>query len=368
MYGKKILNQLTAYKQGKQTSEVKREFKLDKIVKLSSNENPYGYSNKIKEALKKTELPFEIYPDGYAYDLRKKLAEKLAVKESEIVFSNGSEELITLICRAFLYPGVNTVMATPTFPLYRHQSLIEGAEVKEVPTIEGRHDLAQMLAAIDAETKVIWICSPDNPSGTLVSKGEFEQFMEQCPEDVLVVLDEAYYEYVDDNLKLNAAENIKKYKNLIVLRTFSKAYGLAGLRVGYSIVNEPIANKLNVVRGAFNTSAFAQKVALTALDDHAFIAETKRLNDEVKHNFQHYLETLGWPYFESYTNFLLVETPIHADKAAHYLLTKGYIVRSGEALGYPNTIRITLGNKSDMLELQNILKQMQLEIKNGELG
>lgn len=367
MVGKEILNQLTAYKQGMQIADVKRKYNLDKIVKLASNENPYGCSSQVKEQLNKSMIDYEIYPDGYTSDLRMKLSEKLNVDESQIVFGNGSDEVITFICRAFLYPGVNTVMASPTFTQYRHHSLIEGAEVREVPTRNGKHDLEEMKNAIDKNTKVVWICTPDNPTGTIIQKNEFKQFMDEVPPEVLVVLDEAYYEFVAEQLRFSLHDSLFKYPNLIVLRTFSKIYGLAGLRVGYGIANSEIAHKLNVVRGPFNTTSFSQKAAIAALQDDKFIEETKNLNYKVKKDFQTFLDTIGWSYYESHTNFLLIHTPIDADKVSHYLLQHGFIVRSGNLLGYPNTIRVTIGNEEDMLALQPILKELQLKINDGVL-
>lgn len=366
MLGKEILHQLTAYKQGMQIKDVQEKYNLSTIVKLASNENPYGYSKKVHEAFRNLQLDFEIYPDGYAYDLRVALADKYGVNEEQIVFGAGSDEIVTLICRAFLFEGTNTVMATPTFPQYRHHALIEGATIKEVPTLaNGKHDLHNMVEAIDEKTKVVWLCSPDNPTGTLISRDEFHQFMEKCPKDVVVVLDEAYYEFVDEDKRLSLTETIFTYDNVIVLRTFSKIYGLAGLRVGYGLANEHIAHPLNVVRGPFNVTSIAQRLAQVALDDEAFIDETKQKNAHVRTKFQQFLQSIGWDFYDSHTNFLLVKTPIDADVASEYLLKHGFIVRSGNLLGYPQTMRITLGKEEDMLELQNVIQKLQKELDDG---
>lgn len=362
MRAKSELKELTAYKQGKQTSEVVEEYQLDKIVKLSSNENPYGYSPKVKDAYKHYVPDFEIYPDGYGLDLKNAIARKLGVKETQLIIGAGSDEIISFITRAFLYPGVNTVMATPTFSQYRQNAIIEGASLKEVPTINGRHDLDSMLASIDEETNVVWICSPDNPTGEIIQEAAFKQFMDACPKDVLVVLDEAYYEFVDEAHRLDLLGNLQQYDNLIVLRTLSKAYGLAGLRVGYGITTEAIAEKLNIIRGPFNTTSLTQKLAITALEDGAFVEEVKSLNDKVRTDFEAFLDSIGWKYNESHTNFILVETPIDADEVAQYLLEKGFIIRSGTLLGYPRTIRISIGRASDMKELQHVILQLHEQI------
>lgn len=366
MLGKQILNDLHAYQPGMQIAEVKKKYNLEKIVKLASNENPYGYSKKVDEYIRNIERDFEMYPDGYATILREKLAHKLSVSEKQLVFGAGSDEIITFICRAFLYPGVNTVMASPTFSQYRHHALIEGAELKEIPTENGRHNLAKMLEAMDENTKVVWICSPDNPTGELIDESEFKRFLEQCPKDVIVVLDTAYYEFIDKEKRYNLNEILTQYENLIVLRTFSKIYGLAGFRVGYAVASEGIAHKLNVVRGPFNTTSIGQRIATVALDDDEFLEKTQKLNKEVRSSFEQFLDEIGWGYYESHTNFLLVKTPIDADEVSLYLLKNGFIVRSGNLLGYPKTVRITIGKEEDMVALQAVLEKLNNQIDDGD--
>lgn len=364
MFGKPILNELTAYKQGMQIKEVQEKYNLDRIIKLASNENPYGYSDKVFTFIDEVTKDFAFYPDGYAGDIRFQLAEKLQIKPDQLVFGAGSDEIITFICRAFLSPGTNTVMALPTFPQYRHHALIEGAEVKEIPTLEnGEHDLKEMTKAIDKDTKVVWICSPDNPTGNIVNYEAFTNFMDQCPQDVVVVLDEAYYEFVNPSLRYPFHETLERYPNVIMLRTFSKIHGLAGLRVGYGISSEELADKLNVVRGPFNTTSFSQRICQVALEDDEFVETTRKLNEHVRTQFQQFLDSIQWEYYTSHTNFLLVKTPIDADEVAEYLLRHGFIVRSGTYLGYPNTLRITIGTEDDMLQLQNVILQFTKDLK-----
>lgn len=363
--GKKVLNQLSPYKQGMQIQEVKEKYQLSRIVKLASNENPYGFSPNVQETLEDMSKDFQLYPDGYAAQLRFALAEKLSVTPDQLVFGSGSDELLTLISRAFLGEGTNTVMATPTFPQYRHHSLIEDAFVKEIPTKQGAHDLDGMLKAIDEDTKVVWLCTPDNPTGTVISEAAFIRFMEQCPSHTVVVLDEAYVEFMDDELQFDLQRHIAAYPNLIVLRTFSKIYGLAGFRVGYGISNESLATTLNIVRGPFNTTSLSQRIAVSALEDDQFIQETKEKNQQVRAAFEQFLDEIDWNYYPSQTNFLLVETPIDADVAAEYLLKHGFIVRSGNVLGYPFTLRITIGQQEDMAALSSVLKELNEDVKNG---
>lgn len=361
MEGKSGLKQLRPYQQGKQTKEIMEEYKLSRVVKLASNENPFGYSSKVKESFPKIARELEIYPDGYTGELRAKLAQKLNIRETQLIFGAGSDELVQIISRTFLHPGVNTVMATPTFPQYKHHATIEGATIKEIPTNEGYHDIEAMLDAIDADTRVVWLCTPDNPTGTVLSAEQITSFMNNCPDHVLVVLDEAYYEFMNPTKRNNMIEKLGVYKNLIILRTFSKAYGLAALRIGYGITNEAILKKLDIVRGPFNTSTISQRAAYVALDDDDFITETVTLNNKVKSDFQAFLDQIGWVYYESDTNFLLVKTPINGSEVFEFLLSHGFIIRPGELLGYPNTIRITIGNEEDMKELQSVILKLHEE-------
>lgn len=361
MHGKASLSKLLPYQQGKQVSEIKKQFNLTNIVKLSSNENPYGYSPELD---KLTFDNFNIYPDGHASLLRTVMAEKLSVDEDQLIFGAGSDEIVQLLCRAFLYPKTNTVMATGTFPQYKHHATIEDAEVREVQTKEGYHDLDGMLEAIDENTRIIWLCSPDNPTGTLHSKRKLKEFIQHCPEHVLVVLDEAYYEFIDEEKQLDSLSLIDKHDNLIVLRTFSKAYGLAGLRIGYGIMHPDIAAKLNVVRGPFNANASAQKAAIAAINDQEFIKEIVKDNTQVRRSFELFLNKLGWHYYHSQTNFILVSTPISGTEVFQYLLENGFIVRPGELLGYPNTVRITIGKEEDMNKLKKLLTNLNEKIND----
>ncbi len=271
-----------------------------------------------------------------------------------------------MISRAFLYPGVNTVMATPTFPQYKHGAQIEGAEVEEIPLINGAHDLDGILEAIDDKTNIVWLCSPNNPTGCVIPRDDFYAFMDKCPSDVLVVLDEAYFEYVSGDVQPNVLDYLDNYDNLIVLRTFSKVYGLAGLRVGYGIANEPLIRRLDVVRGPFNTSSLAQKAASVAIGDDRFVEQSVSRNHAVKQSFEQFLDSIDWHYFESHTNFLLISTPVSGERTFRHLLENGFIVRAGEGIGVPNTIRVTIGNEADMEQLKEILHQMHLKLEKGQ--
>lgn len=363
MEKQKIIDSLKPYKQGMQIDEVKKAFHLDTIVKLASNENPYGFSPMAREELISSVNDMELYPDGYAETLRKAVSEKIGVKADQLVFGSGSDELISLICRTYLYPGSNTVMAAPTFGQYRHNVLVEGAEPREIPLANGNHHLEKMKTAIDDHTEIIWLCSPNNPTGTVIDKNALFDFIASVPNDIKIVLDEAYYEFMDEESKPNLEKQLDLYPNVIVLRTFSKAYGLAGLRIGYAVCSKENSDKMNAVRGAFNTSALAQRAAGAALKDEAFLEKTIQLNNKVRTSFQAFLDQLGWGYERSQTNFMLVYTPTSGEELFNYLLRRGFIVRPGEALGCPGAVRITIGKQEDMDQLQVHLQQFNQEVK-----
>ncbi|WP_339177239.1 histidinol-phosphate transaminase [Oceanobacillus sp. FSL W7-1293] len=363
MRSKEVLKQLSPYKQGKQTKDIQEEFGLDYIVKLASNENPYGFSDKVKEVFQKNEPVFNIYPDGYTSELRYLISGKLNVSPESLIFGSGSEEIIQMLCRSYLTVGDQVIMATPTFPQYKHYALIEGAEIIEHPVNEdGSHPLDKMLDSVQDNTKIIWICTPNNPTGTALSKEALEDFLDKCPSDVLIALDEAYVEFLQPEKDLNALELLDKYPNLIVLRTFSKAYGLAGLRIGYGIADPLIVETLDKVRGPFNTTSAAQQAAVIAFSDQGFIQHTYQENKKVLKQFQAFLTSIGWGYYESEANFLLVKTPESGMEAFDYLIKHGFIVRPGELLGIPNTIRVTIGKEEDMKVLESVLRDYQEQL------
>lgn len=346
MRWKTVLKEMAPYKPGKSIEEVQAEFNLQEIVKLASNENPYGAP---QEALKLLSNPYEleIYPDGYAKNLRETIAEKYKIKPTELLFGSGSDEIIVIIARALLGEGTNTICATPTFPQYKHHALIEGAEVKEIPlTKEGHHDLPQFLQSIDNNTSVIWLCSPNNPTGNLIPHEELITFLKEVPEDVVVVLDEAYYEYITDDSFEDTTYLFHTYKNVLILRTFSKAFGLAGLRVGYAIGDEAVITPLNTARSPFNVTSLSLAVAEKAIADEKFIDSCRTLNEAQKMRFYDYAKQHNLHIYPSQANFVLLEVPTEtATDATNCLLEKGYIVRSGDALGIPRYIRVTVGTE-----------------------
>lgn len=367
MRWKKQLLTLTPYQPGKSIESVKKQYNLKQIVKLASNENPFGCSKHVQSALEASQPGFAIYPDGYMTNLRDSLAAFLKVEPESLIFGNGSDNIIQMISRSLLHPGANTVMATPTFSQYKHNAVIEGAEVREIPLINGEHDLDKMLAAIDDKTNVVWVCSPNNPTGTYVAENKLVAFLEKVPSHVLVVLDEAYYEYVIAEDSFNAIELTRTYPNLITLRTFSKIYGLASLRVGYGIANPSIIKALDPAREPFNVNSFAQTAALAAIGDQEFVQTCKEKNRQGLAQFYDFCNLNKLKYYPSQTNFILIDFNVDGDRVFQYLLEKGYIVRSGKALGFPTSVRITVGSNEQNEGVLNALSQFLAEENRAQL-
>lgn len=354
---KQQLHDLKPYQPGKSKEEVKRELGLDKIVKLASNENPFGASPKVKAAIQECFGELAIYPDGYATDVRNKTAKHIGVKPEQLIFGSGSDEVIQIICRAILSPNTNTIMATPSFSQYRHNSVIEGAEIREIENINGEHDLEKMLASIDKQTRVIWVCTPNNPTGTYINEKKLRAFIERVPEDILVVVDEAYYEYVYADDYPDTISWLDEFPNLMVLRTFSKAYGLSSLRIGYGVGNPSFIRAIEPARGPFNTSRIAQAAAIAALDDQAFIESCKASNIKGLEQFYRFCEEYHLTYYPSQANFILIDFEVSGDQVFDHLLKNGFIVRSGEKLGYPTTVRITIGSEEQNAEIIKVLSE-----------
>ncbi|GEK35170.1 histidinol-phosphate transaminase [Kurthia sibirica] len=356
MKWKESVKGLKAYQPGKSIDAVKKEFGLDEIVKLASNENPLGCSPKVTAYLQQLTTNFALYPDGYATAMREATAKHLGVENNELIFGNGSDELISIITRALLQPGTNTVMATPTFSQYKLNAMIEGAEVREIPLKERAHDLDAMLAAIDEHTAVLWICSPNNPTGGIVEDAPLQQFLAQVPSDILVVLDEAYFEYISHDQHVDTISLLKEYNNIIILRTFSKAYGLAAFRVGYGIANADLIAKLDPVRGPFNNTVLSQSIIPVALADQQYLAKCREVNAQGKKQYIDFCQKHHLDFYPSDTNFILFEVKMDSDLVFQELMSRGYIIRSGNALGVPSYIRVTIGT-----EQQNTGLLAQLE-------
>ena len=358
---RKEIESLGVYVPGKPIEEVKREFGLDRVVKLASNENPFGASKLAVQAITEAAQNTAIYPDGYAQALRTKVAEFYNVSENQLVFGNGSDEVIQFLCRSLLSKGTNIVTAHPTFSQYKLNATIEGAEIIEVPLQDGVHDLSAMLNAINENTRIVWVCNPNNPSGTYNTEEDFLSFIEKVPSDVLVVSDEAYYEYVTAKDYPETIPLLEKYDNLMILRTFSKAYGLASLRIGFGIGNPTLIGQIDPVRPPFNTTSLAHAAAIAALDDQQFIKDCYEKNINGIAQYVAFCEKYDLYYYPTQGNFILIDLQTPGDEIFNYLLQRGFIVRSGQALGFPTCVRITVGsheeNEGIITELSNWLDE-----------
>jgi len=356
---------LPVYQPGKPIEEVKRELGLTEVIKLASNENPFGCSEAAKQAIVNELANTSLYPDGAAVALTEALAGHLGVGKDQIIFGAGSDEVILMIARAFLVPGDETIMADETFPQYKHNAEIEGAKIIEVPLKNGRHDLPAMLAKVTDKTKIVWICNPNNPTGTIVTKDELDDFLAKVPAHVLVVLDEAYCEYIEDPSYPNGLDYVKRHPNVIALRTFSKIYGLASLRIGYGIGRPDIIRFVNQVREPFNTTRYAQAAAKAALADTAFIAECKRRNAEGLAYLKAEFDRLGLKYFEPYGNFVMFDAGRPSQEVFEALLRKGIISRA-RWTHYPTHIRITVGsgeqNRKFIAALEQVLRELAVRV------
>lgn len=336
---------LPVYQPGKPIEEVQREYGLTDIIKLASNENPFGCSETALHAIEKELANLSLYPDGAARSLTDALASHLGVTADQLIFGAGSDEVILMICRAFLSRGSETIMASHTFPQYKHNASVENAHVIEVPLRDGKHDLQAMLDEVTDKTKIVWICNPNNPTGTIVTHAEVETFLNRVGNDVLVVLDEAYVEYNTSSSYPDGLKLLQSYPNLVLLRTFSKIYGLASLRIGYGIGHPDVIRSINQVREPFNTTRFAQAAALAALSDQAFIERCREANSEGLAYLQAEFDRLGLSYFPAYGNFIMVDTGKPAASVFQLLLEQGIIVRGGHQLGFPTMLRVTVGSR-----------------------
>lgn len=361
MQPKSTIIGLPVYQPGKPIEEVKRELGLDDVIKLASNENPFGCSEQAKEAIVNELNQTSIYPDGGAVQLTEAVAKHLGVGTDQIIFGAGSDEVILMIARAFLTPGDETIMADQTFPQYKHNAKIEGTVCIEVPLVDGTHDLEGMLSRVTPRTKIVWVCNPNNPTGTIVKHADLVSFLDRIPSHVLVVLDEAYVEYVTDPDYPDSLALLRQYNNLLLLRTFSKIYGLASLRIGYGVGQPDVIRNVNQVREPFNTSRYAQAAALAAILDQQFIEDCRDRNAEGIRYLEEEFARLGLPSFPAHGNFIMVDVQRPAKQVFDGLLSKGIIVRDGHRL-FPTWIRITIGSRSQNEAFIQALEQVLAEI------
>ncbi|MDY6879414.1 MAG: histidinol-phosphate transaminase [Desulfatiglans sp.] len=334
---------LVPYPPGKPIEELERELGIRGSIKLASNENPLGPSPLALKAIADKLHTLNRYPDGSGYYLKTKLSEKYSVPLDRIILGNGSNELIELIVRTFLSPGEHVVQAAPTFLVYDKVVMGAGGTMASVPLNGFSLDLDAMARAIVPDTKLVFVNNPNNPTGSLLSKKQIVDFLKKVPDDVIVALDEAYIEFVGDKDAGNGLELLDQHPLLIVLRTFSKLYGLAGLRVGYGFASREIIDYMNRVRQPFNINTLAQAAATAALDDSAFVNRTLDLVKKGLGYLYKALDEIGLEYVPTETNFFLIKVPKGGKRTYDLMLREGVIVRAMDSYGLGEYIRINVG-------------------------
>ena len=357
----KQVSDLIPYVPGKPVEELERELGITGSIKIASNENPIGPSKLAISALQKSIGELNRYPDGDCFYLKKILAEKLGVKESNLIIGNGSNEVIEIIARTYLSDKDEAVYGEHAFIVYPIVTQAIGAGHVVSPMPELVHDLEDFASRITDKTRIIFLANPNNPTGTIFRKSEFEKFLDRVPDNVIVIVDEAYFEYVEDKEYPDSLEYLNLGKNIVTVRTFSKIYGLAGLRVGYGIGNEEIISYVNRVREPFNVNSLAQAAAEAALDDTEHIERTKSINNTGMEYLAAEFERLGIPYTPSYTNFILMDLETDPMPVYNSLLKEGVIVRPVGGYGLKSHLRVSVGleeeNKRFVTALEKVLKK-----------
>ena len=355
------VQQLIPYKAGKPIEELERELGLTEIIKLASNENPLGPGKKALAAIQETLSTLALYPDGSGFSLKKALANKYGVVESQITLGNGSNELLELVARAFLTPEFEAVFSQHAFAVYPIVTQAVGAKSVVVPALNYGHDLDAMLKAVTEKTRLVFIANPNNPTGTLLSQSSLESFIGALPDTCVCVLDEAYFEFVNRVENVNSIDWLKKFPNLLITRTFSKAYGLAGLRIGYGLSSSEMADILNRVRQPFNNNTLALVAAEAALGDDEHLQQTIAVNEQGMQQLTEGFKQLGLEWIPSAGNFVLVDLKQAGQPVYEALLRRGVIVRPVGNYELPNHLRISIGTA---VENQQFLEALTNTLAN----
>src|SRR5215217_945507 len=357
------IQSLTPYVPGKPIDELQRELGLSRVIKLASNEKPLGPSSKALASLSGGSDTLHRYPDGGGYRLRQAIADRWKVTSEHIILGNGSDEILGLLARTFLAPGDEAVMADHTFVIYKMEVTAAHGRPVVVPLVDWTHDLEAMAEAITPKTKLIFLCNPNNPTGTMVSSEAVHRFMARVPHDVIVVFDEAYVEYVRDSGFPDSMAYVKEGRHVIVLRTFSKIYGLAGLRIGYGVSTPEINHFLNRVRPPFNANSLAQRAALAALTDDEHVAKSRSVNAAGLEQVKNGLRVLGFFAVPSEANFIYFDVQRDGRTVFDALLQEGIIVRHIEG----RMLRVTIGQSDENTAFLEALAKV-LRRKAGERG
>lgn len=354
---RKNITQVKPYIAGKPIEETKRQYGLKEVIKLASNENPLGPSPKAISAIKKKLKDLNRYPDSQGFYLKNKIAKTLKIESNSLVLGNGSDELIDIVIKTFVEDGENVITSDTTFLEYEIISKVNNREVITVPLKYFKYDLASMKKAVNKKTKLVFIANPNNPTGTYVTKYELEDFMSGLPDNVVLVLDEAYDAFIDVDDFPYGIKYVRS-KNVIVLKTFSKAYGLAGLRIGYAVSNNEFTSFMERARQPFNVNMLAQAGALAALDDANFLKKTKKTALEGKAFLYEALKKMGLSYVPSVANFILIDVETDGLTMFKEMLKFGVIVRDMNQYGLKNFIRVTIGTPNENERFIKVLKKI----------
>lgn len=337
------IKRITPYSPGKNTDDVKRELGISAVTKLASNENPLGPSPLAVVAMQKAAADMAVYPDPQCTELSKMLADQMSVLPDNILVGVGSDEIIHLLGLAFLNPGEEVLFSQFPFAMYPMLAFVNACNPLQVPARGFDHDLDAMADAITSRTKIIFVGNPCNPTGTICTKAEVSRFMRRVPDHVVVAFDEAYYEYADDPEYPDCLEYVRQGRRVAVLRTFSKIYGLAGLRIGYAACAKSVADALKLVRPPFNVSAMSQAAAIASLNDPQQVIRSRQLVLDGKKQLYAAFEDLGLQYVPTQANFILVDTGRHSSNVFDGLMRRGVTIRTGDIFGLPTWIRVTVG-------------------------
>ncbi|MBC7288152.1 MAG: histidinol-phosphate transaminase [Armatimonadetes bacterium] len=337
------VQRIVPYSPGKPTREVQEELGPIEVVKLASNENPLGPSPQAIEAMCRAASEVHIYPDPACTELTRALARKWDVDPDGVVVGRGSDELIHMLGLAFVNPGDEVVYSDPPFSLYPFTADLMDAKHVPVPAVNFKHDLRGFAEAITDRTKLVFIANPYNPTGTINTAEEVAELMERVPDTCIVVFDEAYYEYVDDPAYPDTLQYVREGRRVVVLRTFSKAYALAGLRIGYGLMPPEIAQALRQVREPFNVSSLAQAAALASLADEEQVVRSRKMVLEGREYLYRELDKLGLEYVPTRANFIFIDAGVDSRALFNELMRRGVTVRTGDIFGYPTYIRTTIG-------------------------
>lgn len=355
------VQQLIPYKPGKPIEELERELGLTQIIKLASNENPFGAGKKALAAISQALPDLGLYPDGSGFHLKQALAGKYKIDAEQITLGNGSNEILELVARAFLTPGLEVIFSQHAFAVYPIVTQAIGATAVVTPAVDYGHDLKAMLKCVTDKTRLVFIANPNNPTGTLLTQSSLQSFIADLPDTVICILDEAYFEFVDSSESVNSVDWLKIYPNLIITRTFSKAFGLAGLRVGYGLSSAACADILNRVREPFNNNSLGLVAATAALSDDEHLQKTINNNVLGMQQLTDGFKTLGLQWIPSAANFVTVDLKQSGQVVYEALLRKGVIVRPIANYNMPEHLRISIGTETE----NEIFLQALTEVLNN---